>query len=109
MSTVHAIANVQHMLMALKESIPSEKWPDTPLPVIASPDWFIEDVAKDLGAEAGLLVDSIHGCRVIRNDNLQEPMLIDHDGKTYPILPAWQRAAIGQTKVQTVDDNPAAA
>ncbi len=92
MSVIFTIANVGHALMALKEKISPDKWGDTPLPVIAAPGWFIDAVGKELGAEPGLVVDSIHGCSVLRQDELNEPVLIDHDGKAFPILPAWMRA-----------------
>ena len=92
MSTVFAIANVQHALQALKEQIPSDKWDETPLPIIAAPGWWMEDVRKELGGEPGLEVAEIHGCAVTRKDEINEPWLIDHDGKMYPILPQWSRA-----------------
>jgi len=92
MSSAFAIANVQHALQALKDQIPPEKWCDTPLPVITAPGWWMEEVRKDLGGEPGLEVHEVHGCRVFREDSLNEPMLIDHDGKMYPVLPKWMRA-----------------
>ena len=90
---LYSIANVQHALQALKEQIAPEKWADTPLPVIAAPGWWMEEVRKEMGIEEGFEPDSVHGCHVTRNDNVTEPMLIDHDGKMYPILPKWLRAA----------------
>lgn len=93
MTTVHTIANVQHALMALKEKIPPHMWDETPLPVIAAPGWWMEEVRRDLGVEPGHEPAEIHGCAVLRNDDVPEPVLIDHDGKTYPILPAWLRAS----------------
>ncbi len=92
MSTTYAIANVQHSLQALKELIPPEKWGETPLPVIAAPGWWMEDLRAEMGVEEGFEPGEIHGCTVLRKDELTEPMLIDHDGKMYPILPKWQRA-----------------
>lgn len=92
MSTVFAIANVQHALQALKEQISPEKWSETPLPVIAAPGWWMEEVRKELGGEPGLEVAEIHGCAVTRKDEINEPWLIDHDGKMYAILPQWSRA-----------------
>lgn len=93
MSTVFAIANVQHALQALKEQIAPEKWSETPLPVIAAPGWWLEEVRKEMNVEEGFEPGEIHGCRVTRNDNLADPMLVDHDGKIYSVLPQWQRAA----------------
>ena len=102
MSSTFAIANVQHALQALKEKVPPHKWADTPLPVIAAPGWWMEEVRKDLGGEPGLEVHEIHGCTVMRQDNLNEPMLIDWDGKIYPLLPAWMRAS-NKAKLESED------
>lgn len=92
MSTIYAIANVQHSLQALKEMIAPEKWGDTQLPIIAAPGWWMEEVRTEMSIDPGYEVGEIHGCTVLRKDELTEPMLIDHDGKMYPILPQWQRA-----------------
>lgn len=92
MSATYAIANVQHALMALKERISPEKWSETPLPVIAAPGWWMEEIRKELGVDPGFEPGEIHGCHVSRVDTVHEPMLIDHDGRMYPILPQWMRA-----------------
>jgi hypothetical protein len=91
-TAIYTIANVQHALQALKGKIPPNEWSDTPLPVIVAPSWWLEDVREELGVEAGFEPGEIHGCHVTRNDHVTEPMLLDHDGKLYPILPAWLRA-----------------
>lgn len=91
-TAVYAIANVQHALQALKEKIPAHQWSDTPLPVIAAPSWWLEEARQELGVAAGHEVAEIHGCTVTRMDTISEPLLVDHDGKVYPILPAWLRA-----------------
>lgn len=91
-AVIYTIGNVQHALQALKEQIAPEKWSETPLPVIAAPGWWLEEVRKEMNVEAGFEPDSIHGCHVTRNDDITEPLLVDHDGKTYPILPKWLRA-----------------
>lgn len=91
-TTVFTIANVQHALQALKERIEPHKWAETPLPVIVAPGWWLEEVRKDLGVEEGFEPGEIHGCHVTRNDDMKEPMLLDWDGKLYPIQPAWMRA-----------------
>lgn len=93
MSTVFDIANVLHSLQALKETIPAWEWSETPLPVIAAPGWWLRRVAEDLGQPADLEPDRIHGCSVVRNDTLAEPVLVTHDGKVHRIKPAWARAA----------------
>jgi hypothetical protein len=93
MSATYAIANVQHALQALKEKIPSDQWGETPLPVIAAPGWWMEEVRKEMGVAPGFEPGEIHGCHVTRMDTLAEPMLLDHDGKMYAILPQWLRAS----------------
>ena len=95
MSAIYAIANVQHALQALKEKIEPHKWGETPLPVIAAPGWWLEEVRKELGVDRGFEPSEIHGCHVTRVDTLTEPMLLDHDGKMYAILPQWMRAKQG--------------
>jgi hypothetical protein len=97
MSTTYAIGNIQHSLQALKEVIPPEKWSETPLPVIAAPGWWLDEVRKDMGLADGTIAE-IHGCAVTQVDALTEPKLIDHDGKTYSILPQWQRAKAEDTE-----------
>ena len=92
MSATYAIANVQHALQALKEKIPPDQWGETPLPVIAAPGWWMEEVRQEMGVAPGFEPGEIHGCHVTRQDSVPEPVLIDHDGKVYPILPAWLRA-----------------
>lgn len=92
MSSVYAIANVSHALQALKEKIPPDQWGETPLPVIAAPGWWMEEIRQELGVAVGFEPGEIHGCHVTRQDNINEPCLIDHDGKVYPILPQWLRA-----------------
>ena len=93
MSTVYAIGNIQHALQALKELIAPEKWGETPLPVVAARGWWMEELRTAMGVEQGFEPGEIHGCTVLRKDELTEPMLIDHDGKMYPVLPQWQRAS----------------
>jgi len=51
-----------------------------------------------MNVEEGFEPGEIHGCAVIRNDEVTEPWLIDHDGKRYPILPKWQRAKPADTE-----------
>jgi hypothetical protein len=98
MTTVYAIHNVQHALQALKELIAPDRWADTPLPVIAAPGWWMEELRKEMNVDEGFEPGEIHGCTVLRKDELTEPMLIDHDGKMYPILPKWQRAKAADTE-----------
>ena len=91
-STTYAVANVRHALMALKEKIEPSLWNETPLPVIVAPGWWLADLCREMNVEPGDGIHSIHDCRVMESDHLTEPMLLDHDGKLYPILPAWMRA-----------------
>jgi hypothetical protein len=97
MSTTYAIGNIQHSLQALKEMIPPEKWSETPLPVIAAPGWWLDEVRKDMSLADGTIAE-IHGCAVTQVDALTEPKLIDWNGKTYSILPQWQRAKAEDTE-----------
>lgn len=91
MSNAHAVFNVGAALQILKEQIDPEKWSETPLPIIAAPKWWLDELCEELGANEGMEPDMIHNCKVVRNDELEEPKLIDHDGKMYSILPQWQR------------------
>jgi len=52
----------------------------------------MEELRTEMGIEPGYEPESIHGCSVMRNDEVTEPWLVDHDGKMYAILPKWQRA-----------------
>lgn len=91
MSNAHAVFNVGAALQILKEQIDPSKWSETPLPIIAAPHWWLEELRIELGADEGMEPDTIHNCTVVRRDELEEPMLVDHDGKMYPVLPKWQR------------------
>ena len=92
MSTPDTVSNILITLQALQETVPPSEWADTPLPVIAGPASWMEEVRRDLGVEPGVVLDSIHGCPVLENNALTEPTLITHDGKMYPALPGWMRA-----------------
>jgi long-chain acyl-CoA synthetase len=54
-------------------------------------------VRKDMGLADGTIAE-IHGCAVTQVDALTEPKLIDWNGKTYSILPQWQRAKAEDTE-----------
>lgn len=86
MSQVVTIAIIAERLQQLKARISPDKWADTPLPVIAAPKWWLDAIVKEFGGEEGDEPGQIHGCSVVRRDTLDEPVLIDHDGKTYKIL-----------------------
>lgn len=91
-TTVYSTANVQHALQALKEKIDPHLWGETPLPVIVAPSWWLEEIRKENNVEEGFEVGEVHGCTVLRKDTVNEPFLVDHDGKMYPVLPQWMRA-----------------
>lgn len=92
MSTTHNISAVLVTLQVLKENIPPNEWNKTPLPVIAAPKTWMDLVAREHGQNPeDVTLDEIHGCKLIRRDDLAEPILIDHDGRTYPVLLPWQR------------------
>ena len=92
MSTPDTVSNILITLQALQETVPPNEWADTPLPVIVGPASWMEEVRRELGVEPGVVLDSIHGCTVIEKNEVSEPMLLTHDGKLYPVLPAWMRA-----------------
>lgn len=97
-SSVYSITNIGLALQVLKEKIAPELWSETALPVIAAPAWWMEQIRVELGAAEGMEPDMIHNCKVIRNDDIDQPVLVDHDGKVYPIIPAWQRAKAEDTE-----------
>lgn len=87
MSQVRTIAIIAERLQELKAKIPPDMWSDTPLPVIAAPKWWLDEVAAEFGAADGEVPGKIHDCEVVRRDTIEEPCLIDHDGKVYRIMP----------------------
>lgn len=91
MSIEHACANILHTVQALKDEVPPNEWSETPLPVIAAPSWWIAEALAVAGANDGK-IETIHECPVIQNDDIAEPVLVAHDGRTFPVLPAWLRA-----------------
>lgn len=97
MTPINDIATIQHMLLILKDRLDPTLWDETPLPVIAAPSDWLEEVARSLGAfdeDGSLLVpETIHGCSVVRRDELTEAVLIDHDGRVYPIRAGWAATA----------------
>lgn len=98
MTPLHDIGTIQHMLQFLKEKISPEKWSETPLPVIAAPRSWMLEVAQAMGArfeDADAVPDMIHGCKVVEKNELARPILIDHDGRVYPIQQGWAATAEG--------------
>jgi len=92
MSTaIQDIATIQHMLQYLKEKVSPEKWDATPLPIIAAPPIWLEKIAAEVGVAIGEgNVIEVHGCSVVTKPELQKAVLIDHDGKIYPIELDWK-------------------
>lgn len=95
MHKLYTVAAVGEALQVLKARIPPSQWSDTLLPVIAAPGWWMADVAREFGAAEGDVPHQIHGCPVVRQDDLQAPVLVDHDGSVYRIesSPALQAPA----------------
>ncbi len=87
MSHVATIALIAERLQELKAKIPPEKWAETPLPVIAAPRAWCDEVVAEFGGQPGDLPGEIHGCRVVVKDDITKPWLIDHDGTVYSIEP----------------------
>lgn len=92
MSQVQTIAIIAERLQELKAKIDPSLWADTPLPIIAGPKWWLDAVVEEFGGESGEEPGEIHGCQVVRRDNIDEPVLIDHDGKVYKIMPGVKDA-----------------
>jgi hypothetical protein len=97
MHTLYDIAAIGNALQLLKEKIHPSKWAETPLPVIAAPGWWIERVSADFGGGEGDTLDQIHGCKIVQQNALASPVLVDHDGKTYALEAA---TATGTTATQ---------
>lgn len=85
-NTLYTLSQILLTLQELKERIHPAAWADTPLPIVAAPGSWIEQLAIDLG-HPGEIPESIHGCSVVRKDELPDPVLITHDGKVYRITP----------------------
>ena len=63
--------------------------------LIASPGWWLvqaKDFFQQLEPDAEL--GELHGVPVLRNDGADEPMLIAKDGRTWKLLPSYERAII---------------
>lgn len=98
MTPLHDLATIAHMLQFLKEKISPSQWSETPLPVIAAPRTWMLELARSMGAtyeDADAVPDTIHGCSVVEKNELERPVLIDHDGKVYPIQIGWAATAEG--------------
>lgn len=97
MSIADSVSQIFLSLQIIKESIDATAWNDTPLPIIVSPQWWIDEVAKQAALAGDIAPDvvpagfEIHGCSVLLNEHAEEPLMITHDGKVYTVLPDWQR------------------
>lgn len=96
MSHAATIACIAERLQELKDKIHPSKWSETPLPVIAAPQAWIDEVRAEFGAGQpdDVTVDEIHGCKIVAKDDLTRPWLIDHDGKVYAIVPGLAKNPI---------------
>lgn len=92
-----SLNNILRTVAHLKSKSP-ETYDKEPA-VVAAPTWWIDLVSKMLAPVAASYtdeateLDSVHGCKVIRRDDLPEPVTISAGGTTYPVLPAWARKA----------------
>lgn len=82
---VQQLAAIQVALQLFKDQIPHDQWEDTPLPIIAAPGAWLEEVHAFADGQPGDVVAELYGCKVAREDSLTEPVLIKHDGKTYKV------------------------
>lgn len=94
-TAIHDVATMLHMLQYLKEKVPPHQWADTPLPVLAAPRSWLQQLGQELGVADDAEPDTVHGCSVVCMDELDAPALIDHDGKVYPIPRGWATQADG--------------
>lgn len=58
--------------------------PEAP-PVVVAPAAWMHGVAATLGQSDDMVPQSIHGCPVIQKDDIDEPVIITHDGKAYKV------------------------
>lgn len=79
------LAAIKLALQHFKDKIPHHEWSDTPLPVIAAPMSWLRGLAASMGQPDDILPAQIHGCSVVRKDEINEPVLITHDGKAYKV------------------------
>src|SRR3954468_11154571 len=79
------IAAIQVALHHFKDQIPPDQWDSTPLPVIAAPRAWMEELSQALGQEPGVVPEAIHNCAVLENNGIDEPALITHDGRAYKL------------------------
>lgn len=88
-SNVTIIAIIAERLQQLKAKIEPSKWAETPLPVIAAPRSWVDDVRAEFGGgePEDFVLDQIHDCKVVVQEGIEEPCLIDHDGKVYRLVP----------------------
>lgn len=82
---VQQLAAIQVALQLFKDQIPHDQWEDTPLPIIAGPGAWLEAVHAFADGKPGEVVAELFGCKVTKVDEIDEPVLIRHDGKTYKI------------------------
>lgn len=88
-----SVSNVLIVLQHIKDQLPPSQWETTQMPVIAAPSWWITEVIKLSGVEGADQLDEVHGCKVVPKQDIAEPMMVDHAGRVYTILPEWMRAA----------------
>lgn len=82
---VEQLAAIQVALQLFKDQIPQAEWENTNLPIIAAPRAWLDDVAKFMQWEPGQTPGEMYNCQVVEEPNVEEPVLIRHDGKIYKI------------------------
>ena len=84
-----SISSIQRTVAHLKSTDADY---DTHEAILAAPAWFIEQVGKlfeDKKQTPEDVVDTIAECKLVPKDDIDEPFTIAHDGRLFPVLPAW--------------------
>lgn len=100
MKSLNDVTTILHMLQYLKDKVPPQQWDETPLPVIAAPRWWMRQLAVEfcgdhMDDEHEIEPSRIHGCEIVCQDELDAPVMIDHDGRVYPIARGWAASTAG--------------
>ena len=94
-----SISNIQRTVAHLEGTDPEYQ---TRPAVVAAPKWFIDQASKlfeDQKETPDDVLDQLAGCKLVVKDDIDEPFTIAHDGRLFPVLPAWaRRANAGQTQ-----------
>lgn len=93
-SAPYETAAIIAIVDGLKAKVPEDDWPTTALPVIAAPRSWLERFAHESGGEPGDLPEKIYHCPVVEQNELDQPIVVTHDGKAYRVWDALPAASI---------------